>query len=124
MDNIKRLHSNLFFVKNLNVTTEFYKNLGFDVSRSDETARIKIGDFTLAFMDEANVHIDKEAGAQPKGIGVFTYVEVENVDDQYSMIKNKGINPSSTPRDWPWGKREFAVKDPDGYKIVFYAPIH
>jgi len=24
---------------------------------------------------------------------------------------------------WPWGKREFVVKDPDGYKLVFFSPV-
>jgi len=123
MSNIKRIHSNLYFVSDLARTIEFYKNLGFEVLSSDGSARVKIGDFTLAFMDESSATIDKEAGMHPKGIGLFTYVEVENVDDQYSAIVANGIKPSSEPRDWPWGKREFAVKDPDGYKIVFYAPV-
>ena len=123
MSNIKRIHSNLYFVSDLAKTIEFYKNLGLEVAPSDGSARVKIGDFTLAFMDESKTVIDKEAGMQPKGIGIFTYVEVENVDDQYKTVVANGIKPSSEPRDWPWGKREFAVKDPDGYKIVFYAPV-
>ena len=120
---IKRLHSNLFFVKDIKQTAEFYKKLGFDVSGSEDAARIKIGDFTLAFMDESKVKIDKEVGMEPKGLGVFTYVETDNVDKQFGFIKENGITPSSEPKDWPWGKREFAVKDPDGYKIIFYSPL-
>ena len=120
---IKRLHSNLFFVKDIKQTAEFYKKLGFDVSGSEDAARIKIGDFTLAFMDESKVQIDKEAGMEPKGLGVFTYVEIDDVDKQFGLIKENGITPSSEPKDWPWGKREFAVKDPDGYKIIFYSPL-
>jgi len=120
---IKRLHSNLFFVKDIKKTAEFYKKLGFEVSESEDAARIKIGDFTLAFMDESKVQIDKEAGMEPKGIGIFTYVETDDVDGQFKLIKENGITPSSEPKDWPWGKREFAVKDPDGYKIIFYSSI-
>ncbi len=120
---IKRLHSNLFFVKDIKKTAEFYKKLGFEVSESEDAARIKIGDFTLAFMDESKVQIDKEAGMEPKGIGIFTYVETDDVDGQFKFIKENGITPSSEPKDWPWGKREFAVKDPDGYKIIFYSSI-
>jgi catechol 2,3-dioxygenase-like lactoylglutathione lyase family enzyme len=120
---IKRLHSNLFFVKDIKRTAEFYKKLGFEVSESEDAARIKIGDFTLAFMDESKVQIDKEAGMEPKGIGIFTYVETDDVDGQFKFIKENGITPSSEPKDWPWGKREFAVKDPDGYKIIFYSSI-
>lgn len=121
--NIKRIHSNLYFVSNLEKSAKFYTDLGFDIVRSDDTFRVKIGDFTLAFRDEKSVTIDKEAGMTPKGIGIFTYIEVADVDVQYAYIKKSDITPSGEPKDWPWGKREFAVKDPDGYKLVFYSPI-
>lgn len=117
---IKRFHSNLFFVKDIKRTAEFYQQLGFAVEASSDAIRIKLGDFTLAFMDESKVQIAKEAGLGPKGLGIFTYVEVDDVDAQFQLIKGSGVAPSSEPKDWPWGKREFAVKDPDGYKIVFY----
>lgn len=120
---IQRLHSTLFFVEDLGQTAEFYGNLGFTVDASDDVVRIKIGDFTLAFMDESKVLINKEVHATPKGLGVFTYVQVDDVDAHFGFIMEKGITPSSEPRDWPWGKREFAVKDPDGYKVVFYSPV-
>ena len=119
---IKRLHSNLYFVGDIKQTADFYKKLGFNVTESEDSARIKLGDFTLAFMDESKVQIDKEVDMNPKGLGIFTYVEVDDVDAQYKLIKENGITPSSEPKDWPWGKREFAIKDPDGYKIIFYTP--
>lgn len=122
-DNIKRIHSNLYFVKDLKVTAGFYGNLGFEVVAAEDAVRIKLNDFTLAFMDENQTEIAKEAGVTPKGIGIFTYVETENVDEQFNLITGNGIQASSEPRDWPWGKREFAVKDPDGYKMVFYSSI-
>ncbi|OGN19400.1 MAG: hypothetical protein A3A29_00405 [Candidatus Ryanbacteria bacterium RIFCSPLOWO2_01_FULL_47_79] len=120
---IKRLHSTLFFVGDLGRTAEFYEKLGFAVQKFDDVVRIKIGDFTLAFMDEKKVEIDKESGVNPKGIGTFTYVEVDDVDQHFQLVKDAGVKTSSEPKDWPWGKREFAVKDPDGYKIVFYSPV-
>ena len=123
MDNIKRIHSNLYFCKDLRKTADFYRRLGFTVVATDDAVRIKIGDFTLAFMDEAKVQIDKEAGMEPKGLGVFTYVEVENVDEQYALMVERGLTPSSEPTDFPWGKREFATKDPDGFKIIFYQKL-
>lgn len=120
---IKRFHSNLFFVKDIERTANFYRNLGFVVDASTDTVRIKLGDFTFAFMDETKVQIAKEAGVEPKGIGIFTYVEVDDVNAHFQLLKKNGVQASSEPKDWPWGKREFAVKDPDGYKIVFYSPI-
>lgn len=122
--NIKRIHSNLYFVKDLALTANFYKNLGFEVVTAQDAVRIRVNDFTLAFMDEAQAEIANEAGVTPKGTGIFTYVETNDVDEQFNVIVNNGIKTSSEPKDWPWGKREFAVKDPDGYKIVFYSSIN
>ena len=124
MNNIKRIHSNLYFVNDLTRTAEFYEKLGFDIQKSDDAVRIKLGDFTLAFMDESKMQINKETGVNPKGIGIFTYVETDDVNAQYKFVKENGISPSGEPKDWPWGKREFAVKDPDGYKIIFYSSVN
>lgn len=119
---IKRLHSTLFYASDLKKTAEFYKKLGFNVQEVEGAVRIKMGDFTLAFLDEDITPIKNESGAKPKGLGVFTYVEVEDVDAYFKLLKEKDIRTSSEPRDWPWGKREFVVRDPDGYKLVFYSP--
>lgn len=120
---LKRFHSILFYAGDLIRTTEFYKQLGFNIESDTETIRVKLGDFRLAFIDENKTPIKNESGMQPKGIGVFIYVEVENVDEYFKSLKAKGLRTSSEPRDWPWKKREFVVKDPDGYKLVFYSPI-
>lgn len=120
---IKRIHSTLFYASDLRATAQFYEQLGFIVSASAETVRIKMGDFTLAFIDEQKTPIQNESGVTPKGIGVFTYIEVADVDAYFLELKKKGVMTSSEPRDWPWGKREFALKDPDGYKLVFYSPL-
>lgn len=120
---IKRFHSNLFYASDLEQTARFYKQLGFPVEKSPDTIRIKLGDFTLAFVDKNKTPIQKEANAEPKGLGFFVYVEVDNVDAHFQSLKQRGVRTSSEPRDWPWGKREFVVKDPDGYKLVFYSPV-
>lgn len=120
---IKRLHSNLFYANNLEETYKFYKQLGFDAQKSDDGVRIKLGDFTLAFIDENKTEIKNESGKTPKGLGIYTYVEVDDVDQHYEFLKSNGITPRTEPKTWPWGKREFVVKDPDGYKLVFYTSV-
>jgi len=119
---IKRFHSNLFFANDLEKSTDFYAELGFDVSKSDGTIRIKLGDFTLAIMDEKTATIQKAVESKPRGAGVFLYVEVDDADTQHKLIRDNGIK-STEPKGWPWGKREFVVTDPDGYHLVFYAPV-
>ena len=120
---IKRLHSTLFYAANIEKTVAFYKKLGFRAVKDGFTVKIKMGDFRLVFTDENTTLIQNESGKKPKGLGVYTYVEVEDVDAYAKFVKEKGIRASTEPRDWPWGKREFVVRDPDGYKLVFYSLI-
>ena len=120
---IKRFHSVLFFISDPGKTAEFYELIGFNVQKSDDAVRVKMGDVTLAFMDENKVTIDQEAHSKPRGLGLYFYFEVEDVDDYYKSLSGKGVNPSSEPKTWPWGKREFALRDPDGYKLIFYSSI-
>lgn len=117
---IKRFHSILFFASDLNKTAKFYELIGFDVQKSDDAVRVKMGDVNLVFMNK--VTIDQEAQTKPRGLGLYFYFEVEDVDTYYKSLVNKGVQPSSEPRSWPWGKREFALRDPDGYKLIFYSP--
>ena len=120
---IKRLHSMLFYASDLKATTSFYRKLGFDVQESEDGMRVKMGDFTLAFIDENVTPIKNESGMKPKGIGIYAYVEVDDADAHFALVKENGITPRTEPKTWPWGKREFVVKDPDGYKIVFYSTV-
>jgi catechol 2,3-dioxygenase-like lactoylglutathione lyase family enzyme len=117
-----RFHSVLFFVRDLAKTAEFYQRVGFSVEKSEDAVRVKMNGVTLAFMDEKKVTIDQEVQAKPRGLGLYFYFEVENIDEFYKTLINKNIKPSSAPKSWPWGKREFALRDPDGYKLIFYSP--
>lgn len=119
-NNIKRVHSNLYLVRDIDATIEFYKKLGFDVSEADGTARVKLNDFTLAFMEDGSNQNDR-TNSLSKGVGVCTYIETEDVDTQYQFIVGNSVTSLSKPESQPWGKREFTVSDVDGYKIVFYS---
>ena|SRR3989344_6802697 len=119
---LKRFHSTLLYASDLIKTAAFYKQLGFKIEEADDSVKVKLGDFRLAFVDENKTPIKNESGMKPKGLGVYMYIEVENVDAYHEWLKNNGVSPRTEPRDWPWGKREFVVKDPDGYKLVFYSP--
>jgi len=120
---IKRFHSNVFYASDLARTAEFYNRLGFGVQNTEGTLRVKLGDFTLVFIDENKTLIQNESGKNPKGLGIYTYVEVNDVDKYFTWLKRRGVVPRTEPKTWPWGKREFVVKDPDGYKLVFYSSM-
>lgn len=51
------------------------------------------------------------------GKGVYLTIEVENVDEVYKQLKEKGIQMEIEIRDEPWGDRHFAIKDPNGIGI-------
>lgn len=120
---IKRFHSNLYYASNLTKIAEFYTSLGFDIDVTPNSVHVQLGDFTLAFLDETTTPIKNESGKTPKGLGIYTYVEVDDVDAYYQWLKDTGVLPRTEPKTWPWHKREFVVKDPDGYKLVFYTPV-
>jgi len=120
---IKNFHSVLFISNNLNETEAFYQSLGFATKRDEKAIRTEMSGIRIVFMDGDKVDIAKDVDINPKGAGIYLYFEVENVDDYYRNLVNIGLKLSSQPTDWPWGKREFAIKDPDGYKLVFFNQI-
>ncbi len=120
---LKSFHSVLFYASDLARTAAFYKQLGFNVEEAEGVVRVRLDTFRLGFIDENKTPIKNESGIKPKGTGIYTYVEVENVDKYFEWVKKNGVIPRTEPKNWPWGKREFVVKDPDGYKIVFFSPV-
>jgi uncharacterized glyoxalase superfamily protein PhnB len=48
------------------------------------------------------------------------HINVEDVDEFYKGAVEKGMKPKAEPRDLPFGRREFALSDPDGYELVFF----
>lgn len=121
---IKSVSGFTCYVKDLKKTVDFYTMLGFDFKKQDK-------DFATGYMNwysitfipsdkEEKVEFQKEAHAEPKGAGIYIYVSVDDVDACYKELIAKGYAPSSEPRDWPWGNREFLMRDPDGYKLVFF----
>ena len=115
------------YVKDTNKTAKFYKALGFEFDKNEpDHVSIRLNWFWIDFHPqdkEDKPEFQKEANLNNKGAGLFLYVSVENVDDFYKSLISKGLKPSSKPRDWPWGNREFVIRDPDGYKLVFFQKI-
>jgi len=51
------------------------------------------------------------------GKGVYLTIEVENVDEVYKQLKDKGVQIEIEIRNEPWGDRHFAIVDPNGIGI-------
>ncbi len=53
-----------------------------------------------------------------KGVGLrFHLVSEQDVDELAAAIKARGGTLDQEPTDQPWGARDFAVVDPNGFKI-------
>lgn len=107
------------------LSEKFYKKIGFEVVRSDDQMSVvALNGFEmwlLSMRDEEKFAGD--ALARDKGKGVYIYIAVDDVDATHQRLLKKGIQSATEPKDWPWGNREFVVKDPDGYKLCFWQKI-
>jgi lactoylglutathione lyase len=66
----------------------------------------------------------KKGRDRVKGEGFRIYATtIQDVDRVAEQIKARGGTLLHEPRDEPWGVREFAVVDPDGFKITIGASI-
>ena len=112
------------YVKDIDKTAKFYEALGFPIGkREPDHLSIHLNWFWMDFHPQDKKdkpEFQKEASLNNKGAGLFLYISVEDVDEFYSGLLSKGLKPSSEPRDWPWGNREFVIRDPDGYKLVIF----
>jgi uncharacterized glyoxalase superfamily protein PhnB len=66
---------------------------------------------------------------EPRGSGVtLSFQMLErfggSVDALAEQAKASGANIRSGPLDQPWNVRELTILDPDGYRLVFTAPIN
>jgi lactoylglutathione lyase len=61
----------------------------------------------------------KKGRDRAKGEGVRIYCTTEEDIDQLAAgIKARGGTLTQEPTDQPWGMREIALEDPDGYKLT------
>lgn len=51
------------------------------------------------------------------GQGIYLTIEVDDVDQIYQELKNKGVEIKIELRDESWGDRHFAIEDPNGVGI-------
>jgi uncharacterized glyoxalase superfamily protein PhnB len=107
----------------------FYRTLGFEIEDNDGgVATVRCGSTRIQLIAQETARdqdeaFQKDAFGEPKGTGIYIYTEVSSIDEYYKQLVDSGIKPSTEPKDWPWGQREFVVRDLDRYKLVFYQRI-
>lgn len=121
---LKSISGVVYLVSDIAATADFYETLGFRIDTKEaDYLKVYLNWFWMEFVRMDDKHptaFQEEAKLGNKGAGQFVYISVDDVDEAYKELVSKGLKPSGEPKDWPWGRREFVVRDPDGYKLVFF----
>ncbi len=116
-----------YYVTDLEKTIKFYEDIGMRAGKRDDTTAVFYVNWFAMTFKQADKEYDKEfikeATSENKGAGQYLQIKVDNVDEAYADAVSMGYKPSSEPRDWQWGNREFVLRDPDGYKLVFFQKL-
>lgn len=114
------MHSPKFViaVPDLRRSATFYQDvLGFEVR--------EIGDPGWRFFtrDQVVVMAGECPDAQPaEELGDhswFAYVELDDIDDFYASVTEKGATVTKPLASEPWGMKEFGIRTVDGHRIMF-----
>lgn len=108
-------------VNDIETSMAWYRDvLGFTIGERWEDggkllgAEIAAGDVTFMIGQDDW----KKGRNRVKGVGLRLYCTTnQDIDKLAARIKDNGGTPDG-PKDTPWGTREFAVDDPDGFKIT------
>jgi catechol 2,3-dioxygenase-like lactoylglutathione lyase family enzyme len=102
------------YVDDLARTAEFYETIGFRRGKEEpDRVTFYVNWFFVTF-------IASDAELPSKGAGVLLYIKVDDVEDFHKAVLSKGLKPAGEPERQPSGNREFVLRDPDGYNLVFF----
>ncbi len=97
-------------VRDVRAAAAFYRDiLGFTWDFGDDT-------YSVVWRDNSAIHLVAAQGT-PRGVHLFQWVR--DVNAYYREIIARGARVESEPSDQPYGIREFAVRDPNGVRVVF-----
>jgi predicted enzyme related to lactoylglutathione lyase len=107
------LDSAVFYTKDLNKITSFYKDLGLQFEYQD-------GEHYASFIFPNGVKLGiKVANKEREVPGHQTIIiSVDDIDSLNKQLKEKGLTFYSELVDYDWG-RHFSILDPDGNKVEF-----
>jgi len=127
-----------FLVENVAKTTAFYhEKLGFRIKMALETGTDNIeltltkskeysyavvhrGEINLMFVQESTFREDIwDTELKTSGASVLFYIDVDKVDEIYHEFSHKGVEIIKELTTTWSGRREFYVKDCNGYILAF-----
>lgn len=104
-----------YLVADIDKTAEFYEALGFRLGKREEgRLTCYVNWFSVTFVAE-------ETALSNKGAGVLLHLKVDDIDGYHAGVVELGMTPTGEPVKTAPGRREFVLRDPDGYELVFFA---
>jgi predicted enzyme related to lactoylglutathione lyase len=119
--------SPVLLVADLDRAVSFYRDqLGFECETYGEPAN-----FATASRDQATllIAVTSSPGLNPPHWQVVpamwnAYIRVDDVEEMYREVQERGATIDYSIYDAPHGFREFGVQDPDGHDIAFGQPLN
>jgi catechol 2,3-dioxygenase-like lactoylglutathione lyase family enzyme len=103
------------YVEDLARAAEFYEAIGFRRGKEEpDRVTFYVNWFFVTLVAQDGT------GAATEGAGLFLYIKVDDVEEFHKAVLAAGMNPDGEPERQPSGSREFVLRDPDGYNLVFF----
>lgn len=109
----KSISALVYKVVDLDKTLGWYEGLGFKVAKND-------GQIAIVYVNwfSAEFHLAGDVDTKPKD-GPLVLVSVD-IDTFYKGAIDAGYTPESELQPTVNGRREFTLRDPNGYLMVFF----
>jgi catechol 2,3-dioxygenase-like lactoylglutathione lyase family enzyme len=109
----KSISALVYKVADMDKTLAFYEGLGFRIAKND-------GQMAIVYVNwfSAEFHLSGDVDTSPKD-GPLVLVSVD-VDAFYEAAVAAGYQPESELQKTVNGRREFSLRDPNGYLMVFF----
>jgi len=109
----KSVSALVYKVVDLDKTLKFYESLGFKIAKNDgHIAVVYVNWFSMEF------HVANDIDDSPKD-GPLVLVSVD-LDEFHRGVLAAGHQPESEVEEYIKGRREFSLRDPNGYLMVFF----
>ena len=115
-------------------SVRFYTDkLGFELVRLEREAIsgreratfaiVGVGNAVMMLAHESLYVRGGEGRATPRGVGIDTRIVVDDVDAMYRRATDNCVTIVHDIGDRPYGLRDFIIRDPDGFRLRFAAPV-
>ncbi len=119
-------------VRSVRKAAEYYRDiLGFQLDPErgvfDAFGSEPEGVYAIVERSGAEIHFQIRRGELPgrrrESIERDVYIHVPDVDALHAELAGRGATLAGPPTNAPYGLREIEVRDPDGFRITFGAPL-